>query len=1143
LFSNYENLKSITIKNFAEGTFNVYNSDGITISKAIKVSATKTIGEGAFYNCTGLTTTSFPQGIEEIGTGAFYGCEKLAAIDVQATTETIGYGAYYGCKAAETVTLNAGIKEIGDYAFYGCEAFTTLTIPSTVTSIGSSAFYKCDGLTSLTIEKLDGLLDVEYDELGNIETNGVTESDLYNDQYYYTLPAVSDWYSHTTTTTASSTTTSSTTTAKPTYLTPITVKEAYIIGASKFAGLDSVKTISVTFVDKLNNKAFDEDEDNTSTVNSNAFANDKALTAVTLNEGNVTYIGASAFANDYKLSSVTLPSTVTQIATAAFSNCVSLGSITLPADLTTIASNAFRNCARLYYITIPENVTSVGSGAFNGCANLGTITIQKYDQVVADEKLTEDALDTSTYKSLGSIRAWFGTSFYTTDLPDDEYLISNNYFTSNGAYYIPDALSTVKINSVCQLDSYALYGLDLSNVSLNFVESLTAKKLSTSRNAEKLVSKTYYAQIGSYAVSNVGDYYTSISITGGEYVKKIDSNAFDETYITDANLAAFSNVTYIGSKAFANNYRLTTVTLPASLIEVGSNIFYNCRSIATLNIGRYDNVSGVQEVSNLFGATSSSNGTTSAYNFIGGIPKTLTTVTVSNLTSPTALNVNAFKDMSTLKQIALYTTADETSLDLTYSNNPFSGCTSLIKVYVPSKITKVYYSGTSYWDFDIGSSTANATVYLYTSNSEPTSYGTGHWYTKESGVKKELTFKANKYTLVANVDGVEDTVVEKSAGSVLLASDLPTNLTKEGYVLKGWAKINPSSDTAAASTTVVTFPYYTNNGTVADDAEEGTEPTGTKLYAVWVAEDDYEAPEATISKGTPTEPKNPNIAVSTVATPSFEALGSVKGAELTSSDVVTKWNEVFASTDTNITSFTGTVTIGTKNYNITYKVDADNERILLYFVGDMDEENAPDYTWLNEGYVIYNTSTNKVVEVDYKYNGKWYVDDGSWYMTVGNNTSTTNVTTVNEWKSIIDTIKNNLIPDKTQLSATGKTFAIDETTGTAYLISEYSNTNDTNIYTVVYGITKVGAADGVTKYYYTYQYYKNGELNKQIVLSSINNTADITLPDTYSTISRLYNTYVADVKEAEREQANQDSTSSDDTSSTDTTTDTTTAGN
>jgi hypothetical protein len=86
------------------------------------------IGEIAFYRCTGLTSITIPNGITSIGIYAFSDCTGL-------TSATIG----------------SSVTFIGDYAFYGCTGLATITAqnptPLSGTNMGTDTFYNINKTT------------------------------------------------------------------------------------------------------------------------------------------------------------------------------------------------------------------------------------------------------------------------------------------------------------------------------------------------------------------------------------------------------------------------------------------------------------------------------------------------------------------------------------------------------------------------------------------------------------------------------------------------------------------------------------------------------------------------------------------------------------------------------------------------------------------------------------------------------------------------------------------------------------------------------------------------------------------------------------------------------------------------------------
>ena len=188
-----------------------YSSYRLNIKSVTIGNGVTSIGNYAFYNCSGLTSITIPDSVTSIGSSAFSGCRSLEAItipfvgaeagktssdtyqypfgyifgtssytggtaveqryygsstssttystyyipsslrSVTVTGGNILYGAFYNCSMLTSVTIGNGVTSIGWHAFEGCSGLASIIIPDSVTSIGKGAFYNCSGLTSITI--------------------------------------------------------------------------------------------------------------------------------------------------------------------------------------------------------------------------------------------------------------------------------------------------------------------------------------------------------------------------------------------------------------------------------------------------------------------------------------------------------------------------------------------------------------------------------------------------------------------------------------------------------------------------------------------------------------------------------------------------------------------------------------------------------------------------------------------------------------------------------------------------------------------------------------------------------------------------------------------------------------------------------
>lgn len=151
----------------------------------------KGLGEGAFSDCSYLTSITLPEGLKEIPTACFYNCHDLETVILPTTLEVIGYYAFYitginhislheGLKEikygafahtfieqvevpstcsifhfnnsdVKTVKLPEGITTIPGSSFYACGALDNINLPSTIRSIEEKAFAGCTSLKEITL--------------------------------------------------------------------------------------------------------------------------------------------------------------------------------------------------------------------------------------------------------------------------------------------------------------------------------------------------------------------------------------------------------------------------------------------------------------------------------------------------------------------------------------------------------------------------------------------------------------------------------------------------------------------------------------------------------------------------------------------------------------------------------------------------------------------------------------------------------------------------------------------------------------------------------------------------------------------------------------------------------------------------------
>lgn len=141
---------------FVTGTLSTYTNNRVT-----------SVGSYAFYNCSSLTSVSFPI-CTDIGSSAFCACKSLKSISFPACIyvrsaafrlcssltsvylpkcELLEYSAFGNCSGLTSISFPALIST-SYYVFNGCTKLSKASFPALI-HLASSAFYGCTKLTSI----------------------------------------------------------------------------------------------------------------------------------------------------------------------------------------------------------------------------------------------------------------------------------------------------------------------------------------------------------------------------------------------------------------------------------------------------------------------------------------------------------------------------------------------------------------------------------------------------------------------------------------------------------------------------------------------------------------------------------------------------------------------------------------------------------------------------------------------------------------------------------------------------------------------------------------------------------------------------------------------------------------------------------
>lgn len=370
-----DEIETVVISEGAEsiGEYAFFECTGL---KNVTIPSTvKTINEGAFYKCTGLTSPEpekpndeitdsiiIPYGVTNIGDEVFAHCTGLKKVTIPGSVKSIGERAFSDChisteesedgteRGLEKVVIENGTETIGKEAFNGCKKLNDIILPDSVTSIGENAFQ----YTGLYYEWFDGNEDVLYinNHLISVYQGTANECNIKSgtktiaDSAFFACGS----------------------------LPGITIPDSVTsIGNRAFKDCNSLKSITIP--------------KSVTTIGNCAFYTCYDLQSIEVDSGNPEYCSENGvlynkekteiirFPKEKTEVSFAIPKSVTKIADGAFEYCKNLTNVTIPNDMTSIGNNAFESCSGLTNITIPKSVTSIGDRAFSECSKLTSIII------------------------------------------------------------------------------------------------------------------------------------------------------------------------------------------------------------------------------------------------------------------------------------------------------------------------------------------------------------------------------------------------------------------------------------------------------------------------------------------------------------------------------------------------------------------------------------------------------------------------------------------------------------------------------------------------------------------------------------------------------------------------------------------------
>lgn len=723
--------------------FDVYLPDSVT-----------TIEEEAFKDCTSLESVSTPTNIAELGYYIFSGCTSLKqftgkyALDNGRVFVKDDVLVAYAPVSGSDYKVQDGITTISECAFYNCDNLKYVILPKSITSINHEAFNQCDYLSYVYCQATippdlgpQPFLTTAYDFTIYVPSESV---ELYQ----------SKWSKY----------------------------KDYIKGYDFDENKEIVppailepNEIWYTTTDGNIATKFDASRFNVN-VTSHTYENGKGIITF---DGEVTKIGSSAFYKCTNLKSVSLPNGVSEIALIAFGNCTSLEDIRIPVNLKIFGDYAFLDCTSLTSVTVPDNLTSFGEGVFAGCT-----AIKEFKGFYAKDNgralymgstiVAYANASGSTYSIIRGITDIASAAFSgcvdltKITIPDSIINIGYNSFarcTGLTCVTIPAQVATI--------NDFAFE--DCDNLYFVFCKATTPPTISSYSFNNDVDDRVYYVpesavniykadlnwskyadEIEGYDFSNHNEndfdfinrttpknneiFYTSTDLNAvtPNSLLAFDADIVSNRYFASQNKGVIifeDDISYVGAEAFKNKKTLSSITLPASVKQVGnyafagtaltkftlptqaysigSYAFYGCSKLSDVDLA---NVIMIGDYAFKDCALTSVTIPASAESFghgpfkcstlkefkgpnikgdgrslyIGYVLVQLADGVCKNITSYTVPNdvlticEGVFQDYTSLATVSL-----PEGLQTIYAN-AFKGCSSLKKVIIPSTLTVLY---------------------------------------------------------------------------------------------------------------------------------------------------------------------------------------------------------------------------------------------------------------------------------------------------------------------------------------------------------------------------------------------------------------------------------------------------------------------
>ena len=471
-----------------------------------------------------------------IQNSAFKDCSNVTSVLIPSSIKSIGINAFENCSNITETTIPEGVTLIGNNTFLGCGKLASVTFPTSLENIGANAFAGCTSLTSIVLPK--NIQEIGANAFANCSTLDVIE--VFGD-----IPATLK------------------TGVFPDNITKIYVKPSLVA---------TYKTAWAEYKDKLlgfteYSITYNLDGGTNSTKNISSFTKiDVPIKLYDPTKENADFLGwyATSDFSGEKVSEITTASNVTLYARWD-----------RKMTITYVLNGGINSSANLSTITESMLPYSLMSASKQGYAFVGWFI---------DEGLSEQITAISAFGDITIYAAW-------------EWVDPNLVFTlnSDGTAYSVKAKST-NISGQISIPS-TFKGKPVNEIEANAFENCSKiTDIFFTSSIQTIGSSAFYnTEIITYTNASSGANICEVKglpVTSGswKYAEKLDNSLIIVKYLGSSSTVSVPNflnekiVKNIHSNCFSSKDKIQSITIPNSVISIGSGAFSGCNGLTKVNI-------------------------------------------------------------------------------------------------------------------------------------------------------------------------------------------------------------------------------------------------------------------------------------------------------------------------------------------------------------------------------------------------------------------------------------------------------------------------------------------------------------------------------------------------------------------------------